>query len=100
ILLDGNKSMIPASWTDFGATAAAPTDSPQLVGSLQDLLRLRYLTDALLRRTVASTDVPTPSAANQEGQAATESELHRDPHPRVAFLETLDRHQKKNRNQH
>jgi hypothetical protein len=49
ILPDGNKSLIPAEWTDFKGVAPAP-DSAQLVGSLDDLLRLRGLVDAFLRR--------------------------------------------------
>jgi hypothetical protein len=49
ILPDGSKSLIPADWTDFKSASSAPQDSP-LVGSLDDLLRLRDLVDALLRR--------------------------------------------------
>ncbi|HEY4930347.1 MAG TPA: DUF5372 family protein, partial [Terriglobales bacterium] len=40
ILPDGSKSLIPAEWTDF--TTGAP-QTPQLVGSLEDLLRARNL---------------------------------------------------------
>ena len=54
ILPDGSKSLVPAEWTDFTATTGPPP-SLQLVGSLEDLLRLRSLVDALLRR---SADVP------------------------------------------
>lgn len=49
ILPDGSKSLIPAEWTDFQNPACA-AQVPQLVGSFEDLLRLRDLTDALLRR--------------------------------------------------
>ena len=55
ILPDGSKSLIPADWTDFKTGSSAPQDSP-LVGSLDDLLRLRGLVDALLRRTA---DLPS-----------------------------------------
>jgi hypothetical protein len=72
ILPDGSKSLIPADWTDFNTASSAPQDSP-LVGSLDDLLRLRGLADALLRRTA---DVPVTSGADQESHGATESELH------------------------
>src|SRR5713226_8344695 len=54
ILPDGSKSLIPAKWTDFNSPPGPPHESP-LVGSLDDLLRLRGLTDALLRR---SADLP------------------------------------------
>jgi hypothetical protein len=74
ILPDGSKSLIPAAWTDFNAPSAPPQGS-QLVVSLDDLLRLRGLVDALLRRS----DVPVTSGAAQESHAATESELQRHP---------------------
>jgi len=54
ILPDGSKSLFPADWTDFKHPSCAPED-PQLVASLDDLLRLRGLVDALLRR---SADLP------------------------------------------
>jgi len=77
ILPDGSKSLVPAEWTDF----RNPTDSPQpsqLVGSLADLLRLRDLTDALLRR---APGLPVTSGASQQDHAATESEPHRHSRP-------------------
>ena len=49
ILPDGSKSLIPAEWTDFYPTAGPP-QNPPLAGSQEDLLRLRGLVDALLRR--------------------------------------------------
>src|SRR3954454_4521886 len=75
ILPDGSKSLIPADWTDFKATSCA-TQTPVLVGSLDDLLRLRNLVDALLRR---SAELPVRSGAGQESHAAAKSELQREP---------------------
>ncbi len=72
ILPDESKSLIPAAWTDF-ATPATPPQSPQLAGSLDDLLRLRGLVDALLQRRLDS--APITSGPGQESHAATESEL-------------------------
>src|SRR5208337_162357 len=72
ILPDGTKSLIPAEWTDFEGAPAA-SGSPQLVGSLEDLLRLRSLVDAFLRRSVAA---PVSTGADQESHASTEAELH------------------------
>src|SRR5207249_9972045 len=69
ILPDGSKSLIPAAWTDFDSTAR-PSGDHQLVGSLEDLLHLRSLVDALLGRTVVSA-IPI---ADQESHAATASE--------------------------
>jgi hypothetical protein len=40
ILPDESKSLIPADWTDF-QTPASPPQGSMLVGSLDDLLRLR-----------------------------------------------------------
>ena len=71
ILPDGSKSLIPAGWTDFKNPSVA-SQNPPLVGSLGDLLGLRALTDALLRR---AADLPLRSGASQEGHATTESEL-------------------------
>ena len=75
ILPDGSKSLVPADWTDFKHPSCTPQD-PQLVASLDDLLRLRGLVDALLRR---SPDLPVRSQASQEDHATTQSELQRHP---------------------
>ena len=76
ILPDGSKSLIPADWTDFKTPGGTPQASP-LVGSLDDLLRLRGLTDALLLR---YDDLPVRSGASQEDHAATQPELPRHSH--------------------
>src|SRR5689334_13996820 len=73
ILPDGSKSLIPADWTDFQIPFCAP-QAPALVGSLDDLLRLRNLVDTLLAR---SAEPPVISGADQESHAATDSELPR-----------------------
>ena len=63
ILPDGSKSLVPADWTDY-PNPASPPPAAQLVGSLDDLLRLRDLIDALLRR---SASLPVKSGASQGG---------------------------------
>jgi len=73
-LPDGSKSLVPADWTDFKANKPSVAS---LIGSPDDLLRLRGLVDALLRR---ANNLPVISLASQESHAATESELHRHPH--------------------
>ena len=93
ILPDGSKSLIPAEWTDF-KTATGPSPDFPLVGSLEDLLRLRSLVDALLRR---SPDVPLTSGPDQESHAATEPELHRHPHPGDAPVRATRRRAKTDR---
>jgi len=75
ILPDGSKSLIPADWTDC-KNSLGPPPAPELIGSLDDLLRLRSIVDGLLRR---APHVPVTSGAAQESHAAIESELHRYP---------------------
>ena len=93
ILPDGSKSLISADWTDFNRISGA-SQAPELIGSLDDLLRLRRLVDALLRR---ATDVPVTSGAAQESHAATELELHRHPHPGDVPVGTVRRPAKTDR---
>jgi hypothetical protein len=93
ILPDGSKSLVPAEWTDFGATTGPPPGG-QFVGYRDDLLRLRGLVDGLLRRTAAA---PVTSGAGQENHAATVSELPRHPHPGDASVGTTRRPAKTNR---
>jgi hypothetical protein len=76
ILPDGSKSLIPADWTDYAAASSPQTPDHQLIGSLEDLLQLRFLADALLQRVVTSA---TQSVSQQESHVATESEFHRYP---------------------
>jgi hypothetical protein len=78
ILPDGSKSLIPAEWTDFNKTTT-PLRSPHLVASLDDLLRLRQLVDALLLRRTAAASLT--SAPDQESHATTHSELQRHSDP-------------------
>jgi hypothetical protein len=88
-LPDGSKSLVPADWTDFKANKPSVA---LLIGSPDDLLRLRDLVDALLRR---ATNLPVISGASQENHAATESELHRHPDSRDVPLGKLDDEQKR-----
>jgi len=54
ILPDGSKSLIPGDWTDFAAASSSQIRDNHLIGSLEDLLRLRFLADALLQRAATS----------------------------------------------
>jgi hypothetical protein len=76
ILPDGSKSLIPADWTDYSAASPSQTEEKQLIGSLEELLQLRFLADALLQRAATSA---TQFVSQQESHAATESELPRYP---------------------
>jgi len=76
ILPDGSKSLIPADWTNYAAASPPKAPDYHLIGSLDDLLQLRFLADALLQRVETSA---TQSVSQQESHVATESELHRYP---------------------
>jgi hypothetical protein len=76
ILPDGSKSLVPADWTDFTAASPSQMHGNHLIGSLEDLLQLRFLADALLQRAATSA---TQFVPQQESHVATESELHRYP---------------------
>jgi hypothetical protein len=76
ILPDGSKSLIPADWTDFAAASPSQMRDNHLIGSLEDLLQLRFLADALLQRAATSA---TQFVSQQESHATTESELPRYP---------------------
>src|SRR5262249_38835409 len=93
ILPDGSKSLVPAEWTDFKIPAGSPAASPR-IGALDDLLRLRSITDALLGRSAGS---PVRSEPSQEGHAATQSELPRHPDSGNAPVGTVRRRAKASR---
>ena len=93
ILPDGSKSLVPADWTDFKTTSNM-MHTPQLIGSPDDLMRLRGIVDALLRR---SSCPPLTSGAGQESHATTDSELHRHSHSGDVPLGTTRRPSKTDR---
>ena len=59
ILPDGSKSVIPVEWTDYASVTqprqAASAQNRAVLGSIEDLLHARAITDALLNRLVAPT---------------------------------------------
>ena len=74
ILPDGSKALVPAEWTEVGSsTHQAPTQPAAGLASLEDLLRLRTVVDALQRRATASPrDIPQTATAD----AGEESSCH------------------------
>ena len=51
ILPDGSKSLVPADWTNLRSTSDfAVQKETELLGSLDELLHIRTVIDALLRR--------------------------------------------------
>lgn len=63
VLPDGSRSLVPASWTDFGADAAEP--SHEMLASLTDLQRLRVVIDGLVHR---SRDATRDDVAPDQGE--------------------------------
>ena len=64
ILPDGSRSLIPADWTDHGPSARQVVDqtAPASLAGLEELLRLRTIVDALLRRApVSPRDIAQPA---------------------------------------
>ncbi len=59
ILPDGSKSLIPADWTDFASETrprqVLSVQATATLGSVEDLLHTRAITDALLNRLAAIT---------------------------------------------
>ncbi len=49
VLPDGSKSLIPAAWTDL-EPRNEESKQPEAIGSVRDLLQVRTVVDALLRR--------------------------------------------------
>ncbi|MCP5113468.1 MAG: hypothetical protein GY953_21755 [bacterium] len=94
ILPDGSKSLIPAAWTDFDSAARSPQQQRPLVGSLEDLLRTRFLVDALLNRAAGSTEAPATPVTEQESHAPTTAEVQRHPDPGRTRLGTGQRRAK------
>jgi hypothetical protein len=74
VLPDGSRALIPASWTDWTATAEEPAQSrpehrDSCLASLADLLHARGIVDALLGRCLIPQTKP---AADEESCDATD----------------------------
>ena len=74
ILPDGSRSLVPAEWTAVGSsTPQAVNHTSTSLASLEDLLRLRSVVDALQRRATGS---PRDSAQTAITDAGEESSCH------------------------
>ncbi len=76
ILPDGTKSLIPAEWTDLNSSSSSTghCDSATLA-SIDQLLRMRTVVDALLRRRAPSTSEATKPITDEETNRATTTQL-------------------------
>jgi hypothetical protein len=73
ILPDGSRSLIPAEWTEVGSSTQAVNQTPSNLASLEDLLRLRSIVDALQRRATGS---PRDNAQTAITDTGEESSCH------------------------
>jgi hypothetical protein len=72
-LPDGSKALVPADWTEVGSsTHHAANHPPAGLASLEDLLHLRTVVDALQRRAESPRDIPQSATAD----AGEESSCH------------------------
>jgi len=73
-LPDGSKALVPADWTKLGSSAhQAATQPPAGLAALEDLLHLRTVVDALLRR---ATESSRDSRQTATADAGEESSCH------------------------
>jgi hypothetical protein len=87
ILPDGSKSLIPADWTDFAFVTrprqALSVHATATLGSIEDLLHARAITDALLNRLAA---IPSEAAEKESTLARKPSESLRSASRRKLSL--------------
>ena len=74
ILPDGTRSLIPSSWTDLNGPPAA---QPARLASAEELLSVRIVVDALLRR-AGNTKSVSPAEEAEEGPDASAKGAVRD----------------------
>ena len=82
ILPDGSKSLVPAEWTNLHATPDLTVHNQgATLASLDELLRLRTVVDALLRRLAAAAAEAAKPSNEEESNRAKAAQLsgHRFP---------------------
>jgi hypothetical protein len=78
-LPDGSKSLIPAEWTDLSpAPNLAVHNHSAMLASLDELLRMRTVVDALLRRLAPATS-GAAEPTTEESNRATTTQLSGQP---------------------
>lgn len=76
ILPDGSKSLIPAEWTNLSpAPNFAVHNHSATLASLDELLRMRTVVDALLRRLAPATSEVAKPITDEESNRATTAQL-------------------------
>ena len=88
VLPDGSRSQIPAAWTDFIPDRSIPNsvpqsqDTPRNIGTVLQLLSMRKVVDALLRK-LDSEDHSLKTHSKQERKyVSTDDSLARTGNPR------------------
>jgi hypothetical protein len=80
ILPDGSKSLIPAEWTDLSpAPNLSVHNHSATLASLDQLIRMRTVVDALLRRLAPATSGAAEPIADEESNRATTTQLSGQP---------------------
>jgi hypothetical protein len=75
ILPDGSKSLVPAEWTNLKSTANAVNKRSATLASVDELLRLRTLMDALLGRLAAAAEEAAKPSNEEESNCAKAAQL-------------------------
>jgi hypothetical protein len=82
ILPDGSKLLVPAEWTDLNSTANAVHNRSATLASLDELLRMRTVIDALLRRLASAAEEVVAKPSNEEeSNIAKATQLSGTPSP-------------------
>jgi hypothetical protein len=72
ILPDGSRTLIPVEWTEVGSsTRQTANQTAASLASLEDLLRLRTIVDALQRRATASPRDIVQTAISDAGEESS-----------------------------
>jgi hypothetical protein len=82
-LPQGGRALIPKEWTDLEAlppNSPAQANSPNLLGSVGDLLHARAVVDALLSRRTSRPGSDEKSNDEENTDCATHAELSRHAH--------------------
>jgi len=88
ILPDGSKSLVPAEWTNLNSTANFVHKQSATLASLDELLHMRTVVDALLRRLASATCEAAKPINDEESNRAEATQLSGTSSPRDLPLGT------------
>jgi len=85
ILPDQSRAQVPAEWTDLEYANSALQPHSSGLGSIDDLLRARSVVDALVNRSLSTTQA-ADSNLDKERRRATESRLPKSSNSRKSDM--------------